>query len=160
MATIRRYGSPPRRPGSWAADRPGDIVGDNPRGARLGMQGPDQGYALKLVHQFADKLHLGDLDRDDVEAGCVAIAMKRSALFGRAPVIHDLTAAFSIFGFLDKSPDAGLVVLRQRVFPEVHSHHHYSERRQIVDMVPDEVLMQSHGQIIDDYEADWERNLR
>ena len=36
------------------ADRPGDLGGPQPTGARLGAQGPDQGYALTLVTLFDD----------------------------------------------------------------------------------------------------------
>ena len=44
---VRAYESPPRRPESWLADRPGEVVEDGqPRGDRLGNQGPDQGYML------------------------------------------------------------------------------------------------------------------
>ncbi len=126
---------------------------------RLGSQGPDQGYALKLVHLFDDKLHLGALDREDVVAGCVAVATKRSALFGRAPIVHDLTAAFTVFGFLDPEPDAELVALRERLFPQVRSNHHYVERRAVVDMVPDSVLHRSHGAIETLYRNGWSKNL-
>ncbi len=128
-------------------------------GARLGSQGPDQGYALRLVRLFDDKLHLGELDAEDVKAACVAIAMKRSAVFGRAPVVHDLTVAFTVWGFLDENPPAELVERREKLFPQVRSGHHYAERREIVDLVPDEVLRQSHGQIEMHYEADWQQNF-
>ncbi|HEY7938639.1 MAG TPA: hypothetical protein VID05_02335, partial [Acidimicrobiales bacterium] len=53
----RDYESPPRRPDSWWATRPGEVIGaPQPRGTLLGNQGPDLGYALKLVHLFADKI--------------------------------------------------------------------------------------------------------
>ncbi len=123
------------------------------------MQGPDQGYALTLVSQFDDRLELGALHRADVVAGCAAVAMKRAALFGRAPVVHDLTAAFTMFGFLDGSPDAELVESREAWFPEIASEHHYSERRELVDRVSDDVLHRPHGAIIADYDADWRRNV-
>lgn len=156
---LRAYISPPRRPDSWIPGRPGELVGGQPRGDRLGSIGPDQGYAYRLVHQFDDRLHLGDVDHDDAVAGCVALAMKRSALFGRAPVIHDLTAAFTLYGFLDGAPPAELVTLRERLFAEVHSNHHYMERRELVDLVPDRVLARPHGAIADDYSSDWTRNF-
>ena len=37
-----------------------------------------------------------------------AIALRRASLFGRAPVIHDLRIAFTIWGFLDPDPPADL----------------------------------------------------
>ena len=49
------YESPPRADGSWRAERPGDCPGQPP-GDGLGSQGPDQGYALKLVKQFAGQV--------------------------------------------------------------------------------------------------------
>lgn len=156
---MRRYSSPPRRGDSWVADRPGDIGGPQPTGARLGAQGPDQGYALTLVKLFDDRLHLGDVDHQDAVAGCVAVATKRSALFGRGPVVHDLTAAFTIFGFLDDAPADDLVAWRERLFAQVHSHHHYRERRAIADLVSDAVLHRPHTAIEADYRAGWTRNL-
>ncbi len=156
---VRTYSSPPRRSGSWEADRPGDLVGGQPKGNRLGSIGPDQGYAFRLVREIEDQLHLGDLDRDDAVAGCVAIAMKRSALCGRAPVVHDVTVAFSIFGFLDENPDPELVAVRERLFAEVHSSHHYAERRDLVDLVPDHVLRQTPEVVARTYSSDWRGNL-
>jgi hypothetical protein len=156
---LRTYSSPPRRQRSWRADRPGDLPTGQPRGDRLGSIGPDQGYAYKLVDQLADRLQLGGIRRADAVAGCVAVALKRAALFGRAPVIHDLTAAFTLFGFLDDGPPAELVALRERLFPEVSSNHHYLERRELVDLVPDAVLARPHGVVADDYAADWKKNF-
>ena len=34
----------------WRADRPGDLVGAQPKGTKLGNPGPDQGYAIKLAN--------------------------------------------------------------------------------------------------------------
>jgi hypothetical protein len=85
--------------------------------------------------------------------------MKRSALFGRAPVIHDLTAAFTIFGFLDPDPDPDLVRIRESLFAEVASPHHYVERQELVDTVADDVLRRPHTAIVSAYAADWRGNL-
>lgn len=156
---VRRYTSPPRRAESWVADRPGDIDGPQPTGPRLGAQGPDQGYALSLASLFDDKLHLGNVAHDDAVTGCVAVATKRAALYGRAPVVHDLTAAFTIFGFLDENPADELTELRESLFAQVHSHHHYRERRAIADLVADDVLRRPHSAVEADYRADWKRNL-
>src|SRR5438094_670296 len=85
---------PPAR--QWIANRPGDFAqqGGQPAGAQLGRPGPDLGYMLKLAHRFDGKLVLTNGEhREDVDAGCVALAMRRSALFGRAPVIFDLELA-------------------------------------------------------------------
>lgn len=131
-----------------------------PRGIRLGTTGPDQGYAYKLVRSFDDRLELGEVHEADAVAGCVGVAMKRSALFGRGPMIHDLTAAFTIFGFLDPEPDPELVRLREQAFAEVSSHHHYVERQQVIDLVPDAALRRPHTAIVADYAADWHRNFK
>lgn len=152
---VRAYSSPPRRNDAWVADRPGDLVDGQPKGASLGTAGPDQGYAYRLVHLFDDRLHLKGINRDDAIAGCVAVAMKRAGLFGRAPIVHDLTAAFTIYGFLDSDPPADLAIERDHLFAEVKSNHHYTERRQLVDRVSDEVLLQTPDQITEQYRRDW-----
>lgn len=156
---LRTYSSPPLRSGGWKAGRPGEIVGGQPKGQALGTTGPDQGYAYKLVRHVEDRLHLGDVKRADAVAGCVALAMKRAGLMGRAPVVHDLMAAFTVYGFLDTDPPAELVALRQEAFAEVDSHHHYLERRHLVDRVPDEILRKSPAELADLYKSDWTQLL-
>lgn len=156
---LRSYSSPPRRPDAWIADRPGELTTRQPKGARLGAIGPDQGYAYRLARQFEGRLHLGKVHHDDAVTGSVAVATKRSALFGRAPVIHDLTAAFTLFGFLDPAAPAELVALREKLFAEVRSPHHYPELRHLVDLVPDEALARPHDAIAAAYQADWRSNL-
>ena len=104
-------------------------------------------------------MHLGDVKRDDAVAGSVALAMKRSGLLGRAPVVHDLTAAFTIFGFLDANPPSELAIWRREAFAEIASHHHYLERRELIDRVPDELLRKPHGEIEKLYRADWRQFL-
>lgn len=156
---VRTYTSPPRRNDAWVAGRPGDVEGAQPSGPRLGTTGPDQGYAFTLVDLFEDRLVLGSVDHEDAVAGCVAIAMRRSALFGRGPVVHDLTVAFTVFGFLDESPDPALVSLREGLFAEVKSSHHYTERRELVDLVLEEILRLPHAKVEAQYETDWRSNL-
>jgi hypothetical protein len=136
----RVYVSPPRRPESWRADRPAEIDGLQPSGPQLGTPGPDQGYALKLARQFDGKLVLtpGEAE-DDAVAGCMAIALRRASLFGRSPMIHDLTVAFTLWSFLGEAP-AELTAARKERFAAVASTHHYEERRALVDGVPDDVL--------------------
>jgi hypothetical protein len=156
MEDVRAYSSPPRRPESWTPERPGDLLGAQPRGARFGSQGPDQGYALLLVERFRSKLFLGDGEHfDDVAAGCLGIALKRASLLGRAPVAHDLTLAFTLWGFLDPAPPADLVALRRRLFAEVASPHHYLEQRRLVDAVPATTLRKSHTTVAEQHVHDW-----
>lgn len=160
LAAVRTYESPPRRPDPWLAVRPGDLTGRQPLGDRLGVPGPDQGYALKLADDlFRAKLITGDVRPDDAIAGCVGVALKRAALFGRAPVAHDLRAAFTIWGFLDVSPDPELVALREEWFAEVHHAHHHAERRRIVDAVPAEVLARPYTDIEAEYASSGWRSL-
>jgi len=136
----RVYVSPPRRPDSWRADRPGEIDGLQPSGTQLGTPGPDQGYALKLARQFEGRLVLTPGEsHEDAAAGCIAIALRRASLFGRSPMVHDLTVAFTLWGFLEEAP-AELTTVRRERFAAVASPHHYEERRALVDAVPDDVL--------------------
>jgi hypothetical protein len=153
---VRSYASPPRRPDSWRADRPGDLTAGQPDGDSFGRQGPDQGYALTLARQFAGKLTLDEGEHEtDALAGCLGVALKRASLFGRAPVIFDLRVALTIWGFLDDRPVADLVARRRPLFAEVANPNHYSEQRRIVDMVPDAALAQPHTAVEAAHRADW-----
>ncbi|HVX17515.1 MAG TPA: hypothetical protein VHA73_05740 [Acidimicrobiales bacterium] len=153
--------STPRRPEPWLADRPGDFPRDaQPRGDRLGSPGPDLGYAYKLLGLFADKLHLADGEhRRDAEAGAVQIAMKRSSLFGRAPVVHDLTVAFTVWGFLDESPDDELVETRRQLFEGAGHHNSYVVQRTIADTVPEQTLCQTPAAIASAHATNWKSLL-
>jgi hypothetical protein len=139
------------------ADRPGDLADGQPRGERLGAPGPDLGFALKIARTFDDALRLAEGEsHHDVVGGCVAVAMKRSSLFGRAPVVHDLTVAFTVWGFLDDPADAELVAVRRRLFEGVgHAAHHYVELRQVVDAVPDATLRLTPERVAAAHAADW-----
>ncbi len=141
---VRTYQSPPRHDDSWTADRPADLVGGQPRGEHLGSPGPDQGFMLKLARQFEGTLVLesGEHERDAL-SGCVAIGLRRASLFGRAPVTHDLTLALTIWGYLSEAPRE-LVDLRKKLFEEVSHEHHYRERRDLVDMIPEGTLRMPH----------------
>ena len=154
---VRVYESPPRRPDQWRAERPGDLEGRQPWGDHLGVPGPDQGYALKLADDvFRPLLKTGKVHAADAIAGCLGIALKRAALFGRAPTAHDLRAAFAMWGFLDDTPATELVALREQWFAEVAHPHHYVESRRIVDAVSEDVLRRSHGDIESTYSSgDW-----
>ena len=137
------------------AARPGELHGPQPHGTRLGSQGPDQGYAFVLAHRFEGRLYLTDGEHEvDAIAGCTGVALKRASIFGRAPVMHDLTVAFTVWGFLREAPD-DLVELRKPLLAEVANPHHYPEQRRIVDMVPDEALRQSPQQVAEAHLRDW-----
>jgi len=153
---IRGYESPPRRPESWLPDRPGDVIADGqPRGDRLGHQGPDQGYALSLARRFEGTLTLtpGEHEKDAL-AGAVAVGLKRASIFGRAPMIHDLTIALTVWGFLGEAPK-DLVELRKHLFEEVSHPHHYGELGRIVDLVREATVRMTPAQVTEAHRADW-----
>jgi hypothetical protein len=131
------------------------IAEGQPRGERLGNQGPDQGFALSLARRFEGKLTLtqGEHEKDAL-AGAVGVALKRASLYGRAPVVHDLTVALTIWGFLGDAPD-DLVALRKPLFEEVWHPHHYAELRQLVDLVPEDALRRTPAQVTEAHRADW-----
>jgi hypothetical protein len=77
--------------------------------------------------------------------------MKRAAGYGRAPVIHDLTLAFTLWGFLVGAP-ADLVAAREPLFRSAS--HHYQVQRTIADCVPEATLRLTPVQVaerIDDW---------
>src|SRR5262245_26332062 len=113
--TVRTYESPEHIPAPWMPDRPAEINGRQPEGERLGFQGPDQGYVLTLAERFRDKIIVGAGESvNDAIRGCTNVALRRASIFGRAPVIHDLTIAFTMWGWLDASPTIELAVARRR----------------------------------------------
>ncbi|MEM1332514.1 MAG: hypothetical protein AAGG08_03565 [Actinomycetota bacterium] len=153
----RYYESPEHVPASWSPDRPGEVDGFQPTGQRLGAQGPDQGFALKVAEQLRDRLHLAPGEHaDDVIRGCLGIATRRASLFSRAPVVHDLHVAFTVWGFYDETPDPELVAIRTPRFEGLrHVGHHYAEARDVVDAVAPEVLTQTPDQVSEAYASDW-----
>lgn len=157
----KAYSSPPRRAGSWRANRPGDVVGTHqPSGPALGNQGPDQGYVLKLVASFDDRLVLAPGEhRADAVAGASAVALRRASIFGRAPMIDDLTIAFTLFGYLGAAPD-DLVAHRRVLMDEIHhSTIHYFAARELADSVPEATLRMSVAEVTSASAADWRAAL-
>jgi hypothetical protein len=138
-------------------DRPADIIGFQPEGPRLGFQGPDQGCALKIAKTFADKVHLQQGERfDDVVGGTLGIALRRASEYSRAPVVHDLTIAFTIWGFLDPSAPAELLAVRLPLFAGLGNlAHHYEQARALVDQVPDATLRMTPAQVAAEYPGRW-----
>lgn len=157
----RSYASPPRYGDEWFAVRPGEVVGQGGQpdrdAGRMGSPGPDQGYLLKLAPMLRAEVQLatGEL-LADAETGALAIALKRASLFGRAPVIHDLRLAYTVWGYLDAAAPAELVAERTRRFEGVRlTAHHYPELRALVDAVPAETLRLSLPQVAAAHAADW-----
>ncbi|MHB8466932.1 MAG: hypothetical protein ACYDH6_13220 [Acidimicrobiales bacterium] len=124
-------------PDGWVADRPAEVRdrGSQPAGPLLGVAGPDQGYALKLARHVRPKIIADNVD--DAVAGAMGVALRRAALFGRAPVVHDLDLAFTLFGFYSGAP-AELIAYRRPLFAGVS--HDYQRQREITDRVPDTTL--------------------
>ncbi len=155
----RVYRSPDRLRGDWVAERPGDLRSGqpDPDAGRMGAPGPDQGFALKLLPVLRDELVLFDGERlADVEAGAVAVALKRASLFSRAPVIHDLRVAYAVWGFLDADAAPELVAERTGRFEGVHlTAHHYPELRAVVDAVPAATLRLTPAEVAERHRADW-----
>lgn len=123
-------------PDRWAASRPGEVLnGGPPLGKRFGNPGPDQGFGLKLARHLGPSLQLsGHEHLDDAVSGCLAVGLKRAALFGRAPVIHDFELAYTLWGFLG-SPPPELVTYRKGLFQGAH--HDYWIQRDIADRTPE-----------------------
>ena len=156
----RRYHSPLWREGEWWAVRPGDVdeagrpeVDDG----RMGAPGPDQGYILTLVPLLRDELHLtAGEELAAVERGSVAVALKRASIYGRAPIIHDLRVAYTVWGYLDANAPEALVTERRRRFEGVHhTAAHYAELRAVADAVPAASLRQTPAEVADAYRTDW-----
>jgi hypothetical protein len=140
-------------PEIWTTSRPSELRGTRaPTGAFLGTPGPDQGFALKLARRFEDRLVLGTGEQvEDAMVGCTAVAMRRAASFGRAPLIHDLTSAFTLWGFLAGAP-ADLVTAREPLFRSAS--HHYQAQRIIADCVHESTLRLTPIQVAEQIQ-DW-----
>ena len=158
---VRTYESPEYVPDAWSPDRPAEIHGRQPAGQRLGYQGPDQGYVLTLSERFRHQIVTGPGEAvNDAIRGCINIALRRASLFGRAPVVHDLTIAFTIWGWLDSAPSAELVARRSALFEGVaNTNHRYTEGRLIADLVPDATLRSTPEMATSAYSAGTWRTL-
>lgn len=136
-----------RTPLPWKANRVADLRSPGqPRRRDMGVPGPDQGYALLLGHRlFEERLRLAPgITADDALSGAAEVASARAALFGRAPVARDVEMALTLFGFLGDAPD-DLLEWRTPLFRAAG--HHYEQRRQIVDAVPEATLRLSPEQV-------------
>lgn len=154
--TTRTYASPEVAPASWTPDRPGDLEGFQPTGHHLGYQGPDQGFALKIANGFRSRLWLQVGEHaDDAVRGCLGVALRRASLFSRAPVVHDLTVAFTIWGFLDERPPADLLAERHHRFEGLAHAQHYTEARELADLVPESTLRMTPQQVDAAYPGRW-----
>lgn len=152
----RHYESPDHVPEPWTADRVGDIDGFQPEGPQLGAQGPDQGYALRIANLRRSKLQLQPGENaDDAIQGCLGVALRRASLYSRAPVVHDLDIAFTIWGFYDPQPPAELVAVRKHLFEGLRLGHHYTEAQAVAGMAPEATLRMTPAQVAAAYPAEW-----
>jgi hypothetical protein len=153
----RYYESPDHVPAPWSPDRPGDIEGFQPTGPQLGSPGPDQGFGLRIANRLRPRLQLQTGEHpDDVVQGCLGVALRRASSFSRAPVVHDVDLAFTIWGYFDPDPPADLVALRSRLFEGLrHVGHHYTEARAVADMVPETTLRMTPDEARAQYPANW-----
>jgi hypothetical protein len=143
---------PPAR--KFRNDRPAALApASQPFGGQFGTPGPDQGFGLKLAKVFTDRLVLAENEHtEDAVAGCVNVGLARAALFGRAPVIHDMTVAYTIWGFLGEAPSE-LVDMRRPLF--MAASHHYWDQREIVARTPPETLRLVHAEVERRFPSDW-----
>jgi hypothetical protein len=145
---------PPAR--GWRADRPGDIdpvVGVGCQGLLFGTPGPDSGYALTLAQRFRDRIKVVEPETvGDAEALAAGLAMRRAALFGRAPVASDLEVAFTLFGWLGAPPPE---LPEWRRFAVAGVEHDYARRLSLIDAVPEDLLRRRAEE--DDARLDWRR---
>ena len=147
---------PPSRRGRELV-KPAMNMSRQPEGPGMGTPGPDQGYALRLAHGMEDQLVVADGEhRHDAVAGCLGVALRRAALFGRGPTIHDLRVAFRIFGYLGGAPDE-LVAWRRPLFDSAH--HHYWDQRDIADLVPESTLRLPHADVDRRFPGEWKALL-
>lgn len=139
-------------PGPWEIHRPGESrpAPHAQNLAGLGIPGPDQGYALELATRFEDRLGLEPDERaEDVLAGAVAIALRRAAIFGRAPVGGDVELALNLFKYLvggdGTSPSGDLVAWRREHL--AGAAHDYWRRRALADAIPEATLRLKPGTV-------------
>ncbi|MFM7535255.1 MAG: hypothetical protein ACKO91_05605 [Acidimicrobiales bacterium] len=154
----RGYESPDHVPDSWRPDRPAEIRGRQPQGSRLGFQGPDQGFGIRIAESFRSKVQTGSGESvDDALRGALLIGLRRASLFGRAPVVHDLSIALTIWGWLDPAPPAELITARRSAFAGVaNTAHHYEHGRALVDQVPEATLRMTPQQVAAAYPGRWQ----
>ena len=135
-------------PRGWYGERPGEVEdGGQPSGPRLGFTGPDLGYGLKLARRLAGRLKMAPGEhREDAVAGGFACGCRRAATFGRAPVIHDMQWAFTLWGYLGEAPE-DLVAWRTPLLRGAAED--YWEQRRIVDAVRPAALKLTAVQVRD-----------
>jgi hypothetical protein len=151
-APRRSTAIPPAR--GWRGTRPGELSPGQPQCTLLGIPGPDAGYALTLAERFHHHLQVAppETAHDAVVLGA-ALAMRRAATLGRAPIVPDLQLAFTLYGYLGGAPKE-LVEWRRRAAAGV-GHHNYARLRGLVDAVPADVLRKNPDEIAAGLGTSW-----
>ncbi len=106
---------------------------------RAGSPGPDQGYAMRLVRLYANRIvDDGGVARGDLLRICAATALKRASRFGRGPMMNDAAFAFHLWGFDDIPLSDEYRGARQALLTGVS----HDERllRDVVDRIDGEML--------------------
>ena len=154
VAQPRTYRSPDHVPTSWTAGRRGEIDGGQPAGPRLGVQGPDQGYVLRLVRLAEPRIVLQPHEHlEDASAGIAAIALRRASHYGRAPVMHDVDFAIEIWGWNLAQPPADLLARRHEMWEGAG--HDYAMVRELAVRVGDVGLGMPAAKVAESMPAAW-----
>lgn len=126
-------------PRPWFPHRPADNPkAPRPRTRAGGIPGPDQGYALRLAEVIAPRVVLGPGEHlDDALAAGVALALRRAAAFGRAPVLGDLEFGLSALGYLGEVDPATQAARRDLVGGVAHDDF---RQRELAESFPEDRL--------------------
>ena len=137
-------------PRPWVADRPGDLLGGQPRGDLLGAPGPNVGYALSLAHRAAGRFALAPHEHlDDAVSVVGEVAMKRASSFGRAPVLDDVECAMLLLGYQGGcAPDFA----EWRAAAIIGAHHDYRIRRVLCDGIDLDALRRAPAGLLPELE--------
>jgi hypothetical protein len=144
---------------AWRADRPGDLVAGQPTGTLLGRPGPNVGYAVMLAGRLRDSVQLAPHEHAaDALAVIAELAMKRSASYGRAPIMPDVEIAAALLGY---KGDVESAFAEWRAEALHGADHEYGVRRSVVDAVPDAVLRMPPKvpALIDDFRTELRQTL-
>ncbi|MGC8627089.1 MAG: hypothetical protein ACP5VR_05940 [Acidimicrobiales bacterium] len=130
----------------WEQKRPAEIVAlRHPVGLRLGSTGPNLGFGLKLAKKVASRAVLTSGEHlEDAVAGCFVCGARRASTFHRAPVVHDMEWAFTLWGFMPGAP-AALVAYRAPLF--AGASHDYVRQRAIADALAQAALLLTTAQV-------------
>ncbi len=129
---------------AWEANRAGDLPTGQPDGPLYGKPGPNVGFATKLAHGRSDRMHLRDHEAlEDALPVVSELGMRRAASFGRAPTVHDIDWAIRLMGYDRPVGDD----FDWRLPAVEGAHEEWPRRREIVNVVPDELLRLAPDQL-------------